>query len=378
MKLSAGDLPMFFAEHHATLAAELPGVASEVADAEASAKSEVDAAEAVARVMGQRGLYEHLVAEPVDVRALCLVREALGYASPLADAIYAVQGLGAHPLLLGGNDAQRSIAAELGRGDRVCGFALTEPDAGSDVASMTTRARRDGEHWVLDGEKTFISNVGLASHFTVFASTEPEARGRGLSAFWVPANAEGLRTEPIELGAPHPLGTLHFSRCRLSDDALIGKTGDGFSLAMRTLDRFRVTVGAAAVGMARRAFDEARGHVRARQQFGKPLAGYQLVQGHLADMLCELDAARLLVLRAAWIADQGQSVTTAAAEAKLYATEAAQRIIDRAVQLFGGRGVCRGEVVEMLYRAVRPLRIYEGTSEIQRIIIGRALGKDED
>jgi acyl-CoA dehydrogenase len=382
--LSNADLPVFFTDAHHALADHLVDAAGDIAAA-TSADDATERAATVARAMGARhDLYRWLVpgGEPgegagVDVRALCLVREMLGYASPLADAIFAVQGLGAHPVWRAGAPATREpLLAAARRGDAVLAFALTEPEAGSDVASLATRAVRDGDGFRLTGQKTLISNAGIATHYVVFANADPEAGRRGIAAFLVDANAEGLAVEPIDVNVDHPIGALELDGCRVAGDALLGDVGDGFSLAMRTLDAFRVTVGAAAVGMARRALDAALAHVRARRQFGKPLAEQQLVQAHLADMATELDAARLLVLRAAHAADGGRRITTEAAMAKLFATEAAQRIVDRAVQLHGGRGVVSGEVVEGLYRAIRPLRIYEGTSEIQRLIIGRALGRE--
>lgn len=373
MMLSSADLDVFFDERHQTLAAELARAAPEIEKASAWSAAGEARARALARSMGQMGLYEWLLPRTpsVDVRALCLVREMLGYVSPLADAIFAVQGLGAFPLVASG--AAPAEADELRRGDAIAAFALTEPEAGSDAGSLRCAARRDGSGWVLDGEKTLISNAGLATHYLVFATVDPSAGKKGITAFWVPAQADGLEVSPMALGVEHPIGRLRLRGCRA--DAVIGEVGGGFALAMRTLDTFRVTVGAAAVGMARRAFDEARAHVTSRVQFGAPLSDTQLVQAHLADMLCDLDGARLMVLRAALAADRGGQVTVPAAMAKLVATESAQRVVDRAVQLLGGRGVCHGEVVETLYRAVRPLRIYEGTSEIQRIVIGRAIAR---
>ncbi|HLL84085.1 MAG TPA: acyl-CoA dehydrogenase family protein, partial [Longimicrobium sp.] len=313
----------------------------------------------------------------VDLRALCLVREALGQVSPLADSIFAVQGLGVTPVVLAGSDEQRGkLLPQAVRGDAIFGFGLTEPEAGSDVAGMRTTARRDGDGFVLDGEKTLISNVGIAQWFVVFANANPEAGKRGISAFLVPSDAPGLELEPIALSVEHPIGRLRLRGCRLPGSALLGDVGQGLRLALGTLDTFRVSVGAAAVGMARRAFDETLARVRTRQQFGKPLAEQQLVQAQLAEMATELDAARLLVLRAAKLKDSGRErIPVEAAMGKLYATEAAQRIIDRAVQLHGGMGVTLGSVVERLYREIRPLRIYEGTSEIQHLIIGRALSQ---
>jgi acyl-CoA dehydrogenase len=318
----------------------------------------------------------------VDVRALCVAREAIAYVSPLADSIFAVQGLGSHPILLAGEGARRAaILAEVVRGERVCAFALTEPEAGSDVASMRTTARREGETWILDGEKVFISNVGIAHHYVVFANADPEKGKKGISAFLVDAKSEGLTTEPIAMSVDHPLGRIAMKSCKVPASALIGEVGHGLRLALGTLDVFRTSVGAAAVGMARRALDEAVARTTSRVQFGKPLSEFQLTQAALADMATELDAARLLVCRAAWEKDQpgadGEAArrasATSVAMAKMYATEAAQRIIDRAVQLFGGLGVTDRCVVDRLYREIRPLRIYEGTTEIQKLIIGGAL-----
>jgi acyl-CoA dehydrogenase len=361
----------FFEARHDELAARLAGIHGFGGDDRA-----------VAQDMGSsHGLYGYLLPEgdaPIDVRALCVIRERLGYVSPLADAIFAVQGLGSYPIALAGTDAQkRRWLPGLRAGSRIAGFALTEPEAGSDVASMQATARADGGGYVLDGDKTLISNVGIADQYVVFAKL-PAAPGdkphRAITAFVVESGADGLTETPIPMGIEHPIGALALRGCRVGADARLGDDGRGFRLAMQTLDTFRVSVGAAAVGMAQRAFDEALAHVRARVQFGAALGSHQLVQAQLADMATELDAARLLVLRAAYEKDAGRErVTVEAAMAKLYATEAAQRIIDAAVQLHGGRGVVAGETVEALYRAIRPLRIYEGTSEIQRLIIGRAL-----
>lgn len=316
----------------------------------------------------------------VDVRALCVVREAVAYTSPLADSVFAVQGLGSHPILLAGEGARRAaILAQVVRGERVCAFALTEPEAGSDVASMRTTARRDGDSWVLDGEKVFISNVGIAHHYIVFANADPAAGKKGISAFLVEASAEGLLTEPIAMSVEHPLGRVALRGCRVPASALVGDVGMGLRLALGTLDVFRTSVGAAACGMARRALDESIARVSKRTQFGKALSEFQLTQAALADMATELDAARLLVCRAAWEKDHEgagrRSDGVAVAMAKMFATEGAQRIIDRAVQLFGGLGVTEGCIVDRLYREIRPLRIYEGTTEIQKLIIGGALAK---
>ena len=268
---------------------------------------------------------------------------------------------------------REAILTEVASGARVCAFALTEPEAGSDVGSMQTLARRDGDDWVIDGDKVYISNAGLAHHAIVFASANPALGKKGISAFLVPTDAPGLTITRVAMSLDHPLGRLELRGCRVPASALVGEVGHGLRLALGTLDVFRTSVGAAACGMARRALDEAKNRVRARVQFGRPLADFQLTQAAIADMATELDAARLLVYRAAWHKDRGDRAAVEVAMAKMFATEAAQRIIDRAVQLFGGLGVVAGTVVEQLYREIRPLRIYEGTTEIQKLIIGGAL-----
>jgi acyl-CoA dehydrogenase len=370
MRLSTDDLTMFFDASHGALADKLRAIAPALDGA--------DDRTAVS-VMGSNGLFE-LVAPAngkTDARSLCLAREMLGYVSASADSIFAVQGLGVHSILLAGSAEQRAEVGAFARGERVAAFAVTEPEAGSDVASIQMRAVASGDGYRLDGDKLFISNLGIADHATVFASTDPAAGAQGLTAFWVPLDAKGVTVKPLVATAPHPIGALELRGVVVPESARIGDAGQGMKLAMQTLDAFRVSVGAAAVGMARRAMDEAIGFVTKRVQFGKPLAEQQLVQAHIADMAVDLDAARLLVLRAAHRKDTvGGRVTTEVSIAKLGATEAAQRVIDRAVQLLGGRGVMAGNVVEHLYRAIRPLRIYEGTSEIQRTIIGRALAKE--
>ncbi|HVK77751.1 MAG TPA: acyl-CoA dehydrogenase [Kofleriaceae bacterium] len=378
--LSTDDLGWFFTDEHHTLAVRLRAAAADLAAAEDAADEPARDREAVA-ALAAHGLLE-LVAPAggvaaISARALCLTRELLGWVSPRADSIFAVQGLGTYPVLAAGSAAQRAELPAFARGDRVAAFALTEPDAGSDVAAITTRAEpHGGGWWGLTGEKIFISNLGVASHATVIASAEPAAGRKGLAAFWVPLDAPGVTIVPQAPIAPHPLGRLLLDGVRVGPDAMIGEVGAGFRLAMQTLDTFRVSVAAAAVGMARRALDEAVRHVRARSQFGKPLADQPMVQAHLADMATQIDAARLLALRAAHLRDHGAARTTVEVSmAKLHATEAAQDVIDRAVQLLGGRGVMQGAVVEHLYRAIRPLRIYEGTSEIQRTIIGRAIAQ---
>ena len=334
-------------------------------------------ARALLGLMGKAGLFRPIGDR--DLRGCCLAREAVASASPLADAVWALQGLGITPLLLAGSDdlAARFAAPAL-RGDLMSAFAITEPGAGSDVAGLTTRAVRDGDHYVLDGHKWFISNAGIADYYVVFASTDPERGSRGISAFVVPAACEGLRFAGAQvLSAPHPLGEIVLEGCRVPVENVIGEEGAGFKLAMATLDQLRPTVGAAACGMATRALDEALAHARTREQFGKPLADFQLVQEKLGRMAMELTASRLLVYRAAYEKDDGaERITTEAAMAKAYATEAAQRIIDGAVQILGGRGVLAESVVDRLYRSVRALRIYEGTTEIQYLIIaGRMIAE---
>lgn len=312
-----------------------------------------------------------------DVRTLALSRETLARHDALADFCFAMQGLGTGPISLFGSDEQRrTYLPPVARGERIAAFALSEPQAGSDVAAIATTARRDGGDWVLDGVKTWISNGGIADHYVVFART---GEGRHLSAFLVDADARGLEVASrIRVIAPHPLATLAFRGCRVPQDALLGAPGEGFGIAMATLDVFRTTVGAAALGLARRALDEAIGRAKSREVFGKPLAGHQLTQARIADMAVQVDAAALLVYRAAWASDVlGRRITRESAMAKLYATEAAQAVIDSALQLHGGTGVVSGTPVESLYREIRALRIYEGTSEIQKLVIAGAVLKGE-
>jgi acyl-CoA dehydrogenase len=311
--------------------------------------------------------------ERVELRDLVQVRANLAYRSSLADTMFAMQGLGSYPVTLAGSGEQRrALLPRVVSGEAICAFAVTEPDAGSDVSGIATRAERRGDEYVLDGQKCFISNAGLASSYVVFARTSDD-RHRGLSAFLLDGTAPGLSVEPVELIAPHPIGTLTLRGLRVPASARLGEEGDGFRLAMETLDLFRTSVGAAAVGMAARARDEAVARVKARRQFGKALADFQATQLAVAEMALEVSASKLLVWSAARRIDAGGASTVDAAMAKLYATEAAQRVIDRAVQLFGGQGVVAGNPVERLYREVRALRIYEGTSEIQKLVIARAL-----
>lgn len=312
--------------------------------------------------------------EKLDVRSIALCRETLAYYSGLADFSFAMQGLGSGAISLYGTDAQRQqYLPAVAAGTAIAAFALSEAEAGSDVAAMVTSAEHSGDEYVLNGEKTWISNGGIADFYCVFARTGEEAGARGLSAFIVEASNPGLEiTDKIETIAPHPLTTLSFSDCRVAASARIGEPGEGFKIAMATLDVFRTTVGAAALGFARRALDEAVQHTSTRELFGAPLSALQMTEASIAGMATEIDASALLVYRSAWAKDCYQErVTREAAMAKLYATEAAQKTIDRAVQLFGGSGVVKGNIAERLYREIRALRIYEGASEVQKVIIAR-------
>lgn len=312
--------------------------------------------------------------EAIDLRALCLSREVLARHDGLADFAFAMQGLGMGAVSLFGSPAQRGEWLGLTRSGRaIAAFALTEPGSGSDVANSTMTATRDGADFVLNGEKTWISNGGIADVYTVFARTGEAPGARGLSCFLVPADTPGLTVaERLQTIAPHPLARLEFADCRVPEAALIGAPGAGFKIAMSVLDVFRPSVAAAALGFARRALDETLGRVTSRKIGGEALFEKQMVQGHIADMALAIDTSALLVYRAAWARDQGAArITREAAQAKLYATEAAQKVIDSAVQLFGGDGVRSGEVVERLYREIRALRIYEGASDVQKVIIAR-------
>ena len=318
--------------------------------------------------------------QPFDLRSFCIIRETLSYSSSLADLAFVMQGLGTYAISLAATEHVRDFwLARAAIGKAIAAFALTEPDAGSDVAAIKTTARRVDDSYIIDGRKRFISNAGVADFYTVFARTGTREDGRAeISAFIVSARMPGFSVaERTEMIAPHPIGELEFKSCKVPAEDMIGKQGDGLRLSLQTLDMFRASVGAAACGMARRALDESVLYAKTRQQFGKPLSGHQLIQGKLADMATELDAARLLVYRAAYLKDAGaESSTREGSEAKLFATEAAGRIIDQAVQIHGGIGLVRGTVIERLYRDVRALRIYEGTSEIQKLVIAAQLLKE--
>lgn len=319
------------------------------------------------------------VLDNLDSRALCLLREALAYHTGLADFAFAMQGLGSGAITLYGSHALKEhYLPKVASGNWIAAFALSEPEAGSDVAAMTMSATLDGDDYVLNGTKTWISNGGIADFYTVFARSEPISGAKGISAFVVPAHTPGLRiAERIEVIAPHPLATLRFEKCRIPVSHRLGEAGEGFKVAMQTLDIFRASVAAAAVGFARRALAEAVGRTKQRQLFGQPLADFQMTQAKLADMITAIESAALLTYQAAWLRDIKGAVTTReAAMAKMNATESAQQVIDAAVQLFGGLGVKRGETVERLYREIRALRIYEGATEVQKLIIARSLLKE--
>jgi acyl-CoA dehydrogenase len=316
---------------------------------------------------------DHEAAAPLDVRTLCLIRETLARHDALADFAFAMQGLGAGPISLFGNAQQRQWLPRTRSGAAIAAFALTEQQSGSDVANITTTARRDGDSYILEGEKTWISNGGIADLYVVFARSGEAPGAKGISAFIVPGDAAGFSVaERLDVMSPHPLARIAFTGTRVPASAMIGAPGEGFKIAMATLDVFRSTVAAAALGFARRALDATLKRARSRRLFDGALGDLQLVQGAIAEMALDVDAAALLVYRAAWTKDSGAArVTREAAMAKLFATERAQRVIDKAVQLHGGDGVRRGHIVERLYRDIRALRIYEGASEVQKVIIAR-------
>ena len=349
-------------------------------------KKEPDIEEEALRLLkqlGQAGFIAHAAPkrfggarENVQARDLCLLREELARGSPLADTMFAVQALGSYPITIAGSDQQKArYLPSIAKGEVAAAFALTEPNAGSDIASMETRAVKRGKEYFLKGTKSFISNAGIAQTYVVFASTEPGKKAKGISAFVVEADSPGLRLkEKLSLLSPHPIGTISFENCRVPETQLLGNEGEGLKIALATLDTLRCTVGAAAVGLAQRALEEAIHYSQQRRQFGQALADFQAIQFKLADMATELEASRLLVYQAAWMCDHGQkALKQKSSMAKLFATEAAQRIVDQALQIHGGMGVVTGTVMEMLYRAVRALRIYEGTSEIQKLVIARSL-----
>ena len=383
----------FFEDRHRDLARDLDAWASTNIPHQHS--PDVDAeCRALVKSLGAAGWLRYAVggkqwgvSDQIDTRAICLIRETLARHSGLADFAFAMQGLGAGAISLQGTPAQKErYLGEVARGKAIAAFALSEPQAGSDVAAMQCSARIEDGHAVLNGEKTWISNGGIADFYVVFARSgeapgasgqdAPSRHSRGISAFIVDAGTPGFEiAERIDVIAPHPLARLKFSDCRVPLSQRIGEAGEGFKVAMRTLDVFRTSVAAAALGFARHAMDEALRRATTRKMFNQRLGDFQLTQARLAQMATTIDSSALLVYRAAWQRDQGRNVTKEAAMAKLAATEGAQQVIDAAVQMFGGQGVVSGEPVEMLYREIRALRIYEGATEVQQLIIGRELLK---
>ncbi|MRX11114.1 acyl-CoA dehydrogenase [Pseudoduganella sp. FT25W] len=375
----------FFEPRHAALEQALDAwVAQHIAHGHAQ---DVDAAcRQLVRQLGEGGWLRHAIGgtayggagDSIDTRAICLIRETLARHNGLADFAFAMQGLGSGAISLFGSDDNRAAyLPRVARGEAIAAFALSEPQAGSDVAAMQCAAVRDGDDYVLNGEKTWISNGGIADFYVVFARTGEQPGARGISAFIVDADAPGLViTERIQVIAPHPLARLQFTDCRVPAGKRLGEAGQGFKVAMATLDVFRTSVAAAALGFARRALEEAMQRATQRQMFGQVLADFQLTQARLADMATGIDTSALLTYRAAWQRDQGRKVTKEAAMAKLHATETAQQVIDAALQMFGGLGVVSGQVVETLYREIRALRIYEGATEVQQLIIARELLKE--
>jgi acyl-CoA dehydrogenase len=375
------ELPFFTVEHRNLVQSVEQFVDQEIEPRAADEEDVEGLARDFVQLLAQAGLLNYAVSDSkLDVRSLCLIREALAYSSSLADLAFVMQGLGTYAIARAAPDHVRDFwLARAANGKAIAAFALTEPNAGSDVSAIQTTARRDGETYVIDGRKRFISNAGIADFYTVFAKTGSREDGRPiLSAFVVSSKMQGFRVvERTSMIAPHPIGEIAFDACRVPAEDMVGNEGDGFKLAMETLDTFRASVGAAACGMARRALDHSLRYASSRKQFGRLLGEHQLVQAKLADMITELDAARLLVYRAAYARDTtSDRVTREASEAKLFATEAAGRIIDSAVQIHGGAGLVSGTIVERLYRDVRALRIYEGTSEIQKLVIAGQLLKE--
>jgi acyl-CoA dehydrogenase len=375
----------FFSSDHRALAERMSEFTEREIEVRAGDdESDVDEAlRGYVLLLAENDLLKYAVAtagQPLDLCSFCLIRETLSYSSPLADLAFTMQGLGTYAISLAATEHVRDFwLARAATGKAIAAFALTEPDAGSDVAALKTTARREDDAYIIDGRKRFISNAGVADFYTVFARTGTREDGRAeISAFIVSARMPGFSVaERTEMMSPHPIGELEFKNCKVPAEDMIGSQGDGLRLSLQTLDMFRASVGAAACGMARRALDESLLHAKSRQQFGKPLVGHQLIQEKLADMATDLDAARLLVYRAAYLKDSGaERSTREASEAKLFATEAAGRIVDQAVQIHGGTGLVRGTVVERLYRDIRALRIYEGTSEIQKLVIANQLLKE--
>lgn len=379
------DLPFFEAKHRELEQQLSLWCESNLAHEPHNENDVDDRCRSLVAQLGQAGWLRYCVptafggmTDQLESRSICLLRETLARHDGLADFSFAMQGLGSGPLTLGGlPELQTQWLPQIARGEKIAAFALSEPDAGSDVAAMQCQAKLHNGQWVLNGQKTWISNGGIADFYCVFARSSDEPGARGISAFLVPADTPGLHiAERIEVIAPHPLATLMFEDCKIPANHLLGQAGGGFKLAMMTLDIFRSSVAAAALGFARRALQEALAHSTKRVMFGQMLADFQLTQAALADMATDIDASALLTYRAAWCRDTtGRRTTREAAMAKMVATESAQKVIDRAVQIFGGLGVTRGQMVESLYREIRALRIYEGATEVQKLIIARELLK---
>lgn len=374
----------FLEPSHKHLALELQAWAREQLSGEHNEDVNTACREYV-RAFGRGGWLNYVIggrkfgaqADRIDARSLCVMRETLGYHSGLAEFALAMQGLGSGAIsLFGSAELKSKYLPAIAKGEAIAAFAMSETNAGSDAAAMQCEASLDGDSYVLNGEKMWISNAGIATFYTVFARTGQGAGAKGISAFVIDAGASGMSVgEPLQLIADHPIASLRFDGCRIPASQRIGEAGQGFKIAMAVLDIFRASVAAAALGFARRACDEALGRAATREMFGQKLSDFQLTQGKFAEMATAIDAAALLTYRAAWLHDRGERATVEAAMAKMTATENAQRIIDAAVQMFGGLGVMKGSVVERLYREIRPLRIYEGASEVQQVIIGRGVLK---
>jgi len=379
----------FFEDEHRVLALELEKWAKTELTDYAITPANVDlACQELVLKLADGGWLDYCVANKyggknpsLDVRSLCLIRETLARFSGLADFVFAMQGLGSGTIsLFGSAELKKKYLPDVRRGNKIAAFALTEPDAGSDAAALTTTAEQDDTSFVLNGDKTLISNGGIADYYTVFAKTGEAPGTRGISAFVIDADTAGLEiNERIEVIAPHPLARIRFNQCRIPKTQQIGSGGEGFKMAMATLDIFRSTVGAAALGFARHAMHEAFNRTKSRQMFGAPMSKLQLIQSKIGEMSLDIDASSLLIYRAAWTKDKGaEKITKEAAMAKLFATEAAQRVFDEAVQIFGGSGVVSGFPVEQLYREIRALRIYEGASEVQKLIIAAQTLKENN
>jgi acyl-CoA dehydrogenase len=384
MSNTATEALPFFERDHTELRAHIRTWLEQTRLLESTGRTLDQQARVIAARLGGGGFFAHVLPQAwggkraiVSARDLCVLREELARCDALVDTMFAVQALGSYPITIAGSEKQKAhYLPPFGRGTRIPAFALTEPEAGSDVSSLQTVAVKRGNHYSLSGTKHFISNAGIADTYVVFASSDPVQKGKGISAFIVDADASGLSIEKTTVMSPHPIGTLRFDDCRVPEDLLLGKEGDGLKIAFETLDLLRCTVGAAAAGFAQRALEAALAYSASRRQFGKTLNEFQGTQFKFAEMATDLEAARLLVYRAAWAHDDGAAEARKyASMAKLFATEAAQKIIDQALQIHGGSGVVVGSITEKLYRDIRALRIYEGTSEIQKLVIARELLK---